>query len=75
MIYDFDQEIERKGTDSHKWQKYGDDVIPLWVADMDFVSAQPIIDALRQRVDHAVFGYTQPPRGLSFVIGERLRRL
>ena len=41
--YDFDQVIERRGTDSNKWQRYGDDVIPLWVADMDFISAEPII--------------------------------
>lgn len=75
MKYDFDQEVERKGTDSHKWQKYGDDAIPLWVADMDFVSAQPIIEALHQRVDHGVFGYTQPPRELSLIIQERLKRL
>ncbi len=75
MKYDFDQEIERKGTDSHKWQKYGDDVIPLWVADMDFVSAQPIIEALHQRVAHGVFGYTQAPRELSLVIQKRLKGL
>ena len=75
MKYDFDQEIERKGTDSHKWQKYEDDVIPLWVADMDFVSAQPIVEALHQRVDHAIFGYTRPPQELSVVIQERLKRL
>ncbi len=75
MKYDFDQEVERKGTDSYKWQKYGDDAIPLWVADMDFVSAQPIIEALHQRVDHGVFGYTQPPRELSLIIQERLKRL
>ncbi|HME44885.1 MAG TPA: PatB family C-S lyase [Syntrophorhabdales bacterium] len=75
MTYDFDQEIERRGTDSHKWRKYGDDVIPLWVADMDFVSAQPIIEALHKRVAHGVFGYTQAPRELSLVIQERLKRL
>jgi cystathionine beta-lyase len=39
MKYDFDKVIERKGTDSLKWMKYGDEVIPLWVADMDFPSA------------------------------------
>ena len=41
MKYDLDQVIERRGTDSNKWQRYGDDVIPLWVADMDFISADP----------------------------------
>jgi cystathionine beta-lyase len=75
MKYDFDQEIERRGTDSHKWQKYGDDVVPLWVADMDFVSAQPIIEALHQRVAHGVFGYTTAPRDLTLVIQKRLKGL
>jgi cystathionine beta-lyase len=75
MTYNFDQDIERRGTDSYKWRKYGDDVIPLWVADMDFVSAQPIVDALRQRADHGVFGYGWPPEELACVIQERLKRL
>ena len=39
MKYDFDRVIERRGTDSYKWKDYGDDVLPMWVADMDFVSA------------------------------------
>lgn len=59
--FDFDHAPERRGTDSQKWQKYaGRDVLPLWVADMDFVSAPPILDALRDRVDHGVFGYARP---------------
>ncbi|MFM8334654.1 MAG: MalY/PatB family protein [Opitutaceae bacterium] len=59
--FDFDHAPERRGTDSQKWQKYaGRDVLPLWVADMDFVSAPPILDALRARVDHGVFGYARP---------------
>ncbi len=60
MKYDFDQVIERRGTDSNKWQRYGDDVIPLWVADMDFISAESILQALHQRIDHGIFGYTRP---------------
>ena len=75
MKYNFDQVIERKGTNSHKWQKYGPGVIPLWVADMDFVSAQPIIEALHQRVDHGIFGYTQPPQELGLTIRQRLKKL
>jgi len=75
MKYNFDQVIERKGTNSHKWQKYGSGVIPLWVADMDFVSAQPIIEALHQRVDHGIFGYTQPPQELGLTIRQRLKKL
>lgn len=59
--YDFDTVPERRGTDSQKWQKYaGRDVLPLWVADMDFVSAPPILAALRARVDHGIFGYARP---------------
>ena len=61
MEYDFDGVLERRNTDSMKWNKYDDAVIPLWVADMDFVSADPIIEALHQRVDHRIYGYTLPP--------------
>ncbi len=75
MTYDFDRPIERKGTDSHKWQRYGEDVIPLWVADMDFVSPEPVVEALHRRVDHRVFGYSMPDRDLNRVIQERLKRL
>ena len=48
MTFDFDTVIERRGTDSQKWQKYaGRDILPLWVADMDFKSSPAIIDAKR----------------------------
>jgi cysteine-S-conjugate beta-lyase len=61
MTFDFDTPINRVGTDSQKWQKYaGRDVLPLWVADMDFKSAPAIIDALHRRVEHGVFGYARP---------------
>lgn len=60
-LYDFDQIIDRRGKLSLKWGKYPEDVLPLWVADMDFVSPQPVIDALKQRIEHGVFGY---PEGL-----------
>jgi cysteine-S-conjugate beta-lyase len=75
MEYDFDQPVERRGTDSFKWQKYGNSVIPLWVADMDFVSPEPVIEALHDRVDHRVFGYVRPRDELFQAIRERLRRL
>lgn len=58
-FYDFDTPINRQGTDSTKWSTYPPDVLPLWVADMDFVSPEPVIRALRQRVDHGVFGYPE----------------
>ncbi len=61
MTFDFDTPPDRRGTDSQKWQKYaGRDVLPLWVADMDFQSAPAIIDALHRRVDHGLFGYARP---------------
>jgi cystathionine beta-lyase len=55
--FDFDRVVERRGTDSNKWNKYGPDVLPLWVADMDFASPPPVIEALRARVEHGVYGY------------------
>ena len=55
MTFDFDTVIERRGTDSQKWQKYaGRDILPLWVADMDFKSSPAIIAALQARVATAV---------------------
>src|SRR5512135_1258773 len=75
MIYHFDTVIDRRGTASLKWNKYGEDVLPLWVADMDFVSAEPVLRALHRRVDHGIFGYTHPTWELRGVIRERLKRL
>jgi len=57
MTFDFDRVLERRNTDSNKWRKYGPDVVPLWVADMDFRSPEPVIEALRGRVEHGVYGY------------------
>lgn len=63
--FDFDAAIGRRGTASSKWDKYGsDDVIPMWVADMDFACAPPILEALHRRIDHGIFGYSNPPAGL-----------
>ena len=53
--------IDRRDTESAKWRIYPEDVLPLWVADMDFMSPEPVRRALRAAVDHGVFGY---PRGL-----------
>lgn len=61
MNFDFDQPVERAGTDSQKWQKYaGRDILPMWVADMDFKSPPAILEALHRRVDHGLFGYARP---------------
>jgi len=75
MKYDFDRVIERRGTDSYKWKDYGEDVLPMWVADMDFVSAEPILQVLHQRIDHGIFGYTRPTLELRSVIQERLKKV
>ncbi|MBL8448744.1 MAG: PatB family C-S lyase [Dechloromonas sp.] len=57
----FDTAPDRRGSDSVKWGRYaGRDVLPLWVADMDFAAPPAVIEALRQRVEHGVFGYPQP---------------
>lgn len=57
----FDEIINRRDTDSYKWDTTAPGVIPMWVADMDFRTAPCIIDALRQRVEHGIFGYTAVP--------------
>lgn len=59
MKFDFDVKVDRRGSGSYKWDSDADpEVIPLWVADMDFPTAPVVVDALRRRVDHGVFGYT-----------------
>jgi cystathionine beta-lyase len=61
MTFDFETVIERRDTDSQKWQKYaGRDILPLWVADMDFKSSPAIIAALQERVAQGTFGYARP---------------
>ena len=62
MKYDFDKVISRRGTDSYKWDSAeSEHVLPMWVADMDFHTAPAIVDALRLRVEHGIFGYTRVP--------------
>lgn len=73
MAFSFDQRIDRRHSDSLKWRKYGDrDILPLWVADTDFRSADCIIDALQQRVAHGIFGYGFPQEELIDVIIARM---
>jgi len=71
----FDQIIDRRCSDSSKWCSYGEDVLPLWVADMDFAAPEPVLRALQERVAHPIFGYGGPPDGLREVLQERLARL
>lgn len=72
----FDQVINRKNTNSVKWDTkriYGvDDVLPMWVADMDFPAPDEVIDALHNRADHGIFGYTRPGREIELAIQDWL---
>ncbi|MGY3927158.1 MalY/PatB family protein [Aeromonas simiae] len=69
-MFDFDKEIDRSNTMSLKWDKYkGRDVLPMWVADTDFLSPPGVIEALTQRVAHGIFGYSRPsPRLIELII-------
>ncbi len=75
MAYNFDEPVTRAGSDSGKWRVYGDDVLPMWVADMDFRSPEPILKAIHARVDHGVFGYGGESQRLQEVIAERMINL
>jgi cystathionine beta-lyase len=75
-MMDFDQIIDRRNCESIKWQLYGEDVLPMWVADMDFRSPEPVIEALHKRVEHGVFGYGCAPEGLfEAIVGHLEKRL
>ncbi len=66
---DFDRDIDRRSiADCKKWRLFPADVLPMWVADMDFAVAEPIVDALRKRLAHPVFGYAQAPDALKAAI-------
>ena len=73
MEFDFDTGVDRRNSASLKWEKYrGRDVIPLWVADMDFKAPPAVLALLKERVEHGVFGYTVPPAELTEVVRARL---
>lgn len=79
MKYDFDQTCERKGTGSVKWDSLctifgSEDIIPMWIADMDFPAPEPVVEALVRRAKHPCYGYSQPMPDLVNVIVERIRR-
>jgi len=71
MTFNFDTPPDRRGTDSQKWQKYaGRDILPMWVADMDFESSPAIVDAIQRRAAHGIFGYSRPVKSaVDAVIG------
>jgi cystathionine beta-lyase len=76
MIFEFDTPPDRRGTDSQKWQKYaGRDIIPMWVADMDFQAPPAIVEAIQRRAAHGIFGYSRPVKStIDAVIGALLER-
>jgi cystathionine beta-lyase len=73
-IFDFDTPVDRRGTASMKWDKYGSrDIIPMWVADMDFRSPPAVLKAIEKRTAHGVFGYSLPPDELRQLIVSMLK--
>jgi cystathionine beta-lyase len=75
MPYDFSRVLDRRGTNSAKWKFYGPDILPLWVADMDFPAPEPVQEALRRAVEHGIFGYEFPTKELRETIAARMNRL
>jgi len=75
LTYDFDRIIDRRSSGSIKWKRYPADVLPLWVADMDFAAPQPVQETLRAGVDHGIFGYEMPSPELLEVVAQRMQRL
>ena len=72
MSTNFDEIIDRRASGCNKWNLYAEDVLPMWVADMDFRVAPAIGQALHQVVDHGIFGYTRPAAALAEAICRRL---
>jgi cysteine-S-conjugate beta-lyase len=75
MSYNFDEFIDRRNSNSMKWTQYPPDVLPLWVADMDFRTPQPILDALHATLEHGVLGYEFLRRRTQEVVAARMERL
>jgi cysteine-S-conjugate beta-lyase len=75
MTYHFDSIIDRRDTNSIKWRHYPQDVLPAWVADMDFAAPEPILAALRRLVEHGVFGYESPSDELRETVAARMQTL
>ncbi len=75
MAFDFDTIIDRRQTNSFKWTSFPEDVLPMWVADMDFAAPPPVLDALRRTIEHGVLGYEFPRRRLLESVAGRMERL
>ena len=75
MKYNFDQIISRKETHSTKWLKFSDaEVIPMWIADMDFLCPPEITKPMAQRIDEGIFGYTDTPQSLTDTFIEKTKK-
>lgn len=75
MKYDFTNPPDRAGTGSLKWDRYPAEVLPMWVADMDFAAAPEIINAFHQRADHGIIGYTVPYEAANQVVVDYQKRV
>ena len=75
MEYKFDTIIDRRSTNSIKWNKYPDDVLPLWVADMDFAAPQPILDAIQKKLSQGALGYERASQALLETVAARMDKL
>jgi len=76
MSFDFDTVIDRRNTSSLKWELYQNrDILPMWVADMDFAAPPAVLTAMQERVDHGVLAYSVPPQALVEAVIERMERL
>jgi cystathionine beta-lyase len=75
MSSPFDQFTNRRSTHSLKWTHYSEDILPLWVADMDFPAPEPVRNALRATIEHGVFGYELPGRKLAETVAGRMERI
>ena len=69
MKYNFDLLIDRSGTNATKHdvmcEKYGNDILPLWVADMNFATSEEIVSELKKRIEHPIYGYTEKPDSIA----------
>ncbi len=72
---DFNRVIDRRHSECIKWNRFDEDVLPMWVADTDFKCPEEVIQALHERVDHGIFGYGAPPKELDQTVIQRLKRL
>ena len=75
MAYNFDEIIDRRNTKSLKWTEYPEDVLPLWVADMDFLTPEPIRKVLHTVLDRGVLGYEFAGSKTKQIVAERMERL